>query len=196
MKRKKGVFGTLAFVSLLLLAGAANAAPIKGDITFFGVWQAQDADGVDVSSCCLGIATRIAFVGDVLVSQAIGDFDGAAGLYAPYTDFTFDPFEGPIASLWTLTLGETTFSFSLEGITVGLQTPHQLALQGYGILSATGYDDTQFAWSFSGDHTGALLSFSAASYNVPEPSVVGLLGLGLIAMGAVGVRRRREARRV
>jgi hypothetical protein len=197
MKTKKGFLGTFAAVSLLLVTGAASAAPISGDITFFGAWEAKAADGVTVvSSCCFGTAAHIAFVGDVLVSQAIGDFDGAAGLYAPYTDFTFDPFVGPIAPLWTLTLNGTTFSFSLERVTVSLQTTHQLALQGFGTLSAPGFDDTAFAWSFSGDHTGALLSFSAASFNVPEPSVVGLLGLGLIAMGAVGVRRRRTAFRV
>ena len=197
MKTKKGFLGTFAAVSMLLVAGAASAAPISGDITFFGAWEAKAADGVTVvSSCCFGTAAHIAFVGDVLVSQAIGDFDGAAGLYAPYTDFTFDPFVGPIAPLWTLTLNGTTFSFSLERVTVSLQTVHQLALQGYGTLSAPGFDDTAFAWSFSGDHTGALLSFSAASFNVPEPSVVGLLGLGLIAMGAVGLRRRRAAFRV
>jgi hypothetical protein len=194
MKTKKGYLGTFAAVSLLLVAGAADAAPIQGDITFGGVWQAKAADGVTVvGSCCIGTAAHIAFVGDVLVSQAIGDFDGAAGLYAPYTDFTFDPFVGPIAPLWTITLGTTTFSFSLERVTVSLQTMHQLALQGFGTVSAPGYDDTVFAWSFSGDHTGALLSFSAASYDVPEPSVVGLIGLGLIAMGAVGLRRRRAA---
>lgn len=197
MKTKKGLLGTLAAVSMLLVAGTASAAPISGDISFFGVWEAKAADGVTVvSSCCFGTAAHIAFVGDVLVSQAIGDFDGAAGLHAPYTDFTFDPFEGPIAPLWTLTLDGTTFSFTLERVNVSLQTIHQLALQGSGTLSAPGYDDTEFAWSFSGDHTGALLSFSAVSYDVPEPSVVGLLGLGLIAMGAVGVRRRRSAHRV
>ena len=194
MKTMKGYLGAFAAVSLLLVAGAANAAPIQGDITFFGVWQPKAADGVTNTN--VANARHIEFVGDVTVSQAIGDFDGAAGTVANYTNFTFNPFSGPIAPLWSVTIGGTTFEFDLERINVSLQTADQLALSGTGTLSALGYDDTEFAWTFSGDSTGSgLFSFSAASFNVPEPSVVGLLGLGLIAMGAVGVRRRNAARK-
>jgi hypothetical protein len=193
MKTSKGYLGTFAAVSMLLLAGAANAAPISGDITFFGVWQPKAADGT--TNTTVANAAAIQFVGDVTVSQAIGDFTGAAGTTATYTNFTFNPFAGPIAPLWTVTVGGTTFSFSLERISISLQQGNQLALAGSGTLSAAGYDDTEFAWTFSGDSTGAILSFSAASFGVPEPSVVGLLGLGLIAMGAVGVRRRSLAQK-
>ncbi len=193
MKTIKGYLGTFAAVSMLLVAGAANAAPIEGDITFFGVWQPKAADGVTNTS--VANAAHIEFVGEVIVSQAIGDFTGAAGNPVTYTNFTFDPFAGPIAPLWTVTVDGTTFSFDLQSVSVGLQTSSQLALAGLGTLYADGYDDTEFAWSFSGDSTGSILTFSAASYGVPEPSVVGLLGLGLIAMGAVGVRRRSAARK-
>ena len=106
MKTTKGYLGTFAAVSMLFLAGAANAAPIQGDITFFGVWQPQTAAGTDTD---VASAARIQFVGDVFVSQAIGDFAGAAGTMAAYTNFTFNPFAGPIAPLWTVTVGATTF---------------------------------------------------------------------------------------
>jgi len=191
MKTMKGYLGTFAAVSMLLLAGAANAAPIQGDITFLGAWQPKAADGVTNTN--VANAAHIQFVGDVVVREAIGDFDGAAGTMATYTNFTFNPFAGPIAPLWTVTVGGTTYSFALERVNVSLQSSNQLGLSGSGTLSAPGFDDTEFAWTFSGDSTGAILSFSAASFGVPEPSVVGLLGLGLIAMGAVGVRRRRAA---
>ena len=107
MKTKKGYLGTFAAVSMLLVAGAANAAPISGDITFFGVWQPKAADGT--TNTDVANAAHIQFVGDVTVSQAIGDFDGAAGTIATYTNFTFNPFAGPIAPLWTVTVGATTF---------------------------------------------------------------------------------------
>jgi hypothetical protein len=193
MKTMKSYLGTFAAVSMLLVAGAANAAPIQGDITFFGVWQPKAADGVTNTN--VANAAHIEFVGDVTVSQAIGDFDGAAGNLVNYTNFTFNPFAGPIAPLWSVTIDGTLFEFDLERINISLQTSTQLALAGTGTLHAPGFDATEFAWTFSGDSTGAILSFSAASFGVPEPSVVGLLGLGLIAMGAVGVRRRSMAQK-
>jgi hypothetical protein len=195
MKTMKSYLGTFAAVSLLLVAGAASAAPIQGDVTFFGAWEARAADGT--TTVAIGDAAHIAFVGDAFVSQAIGDFAGAAGVPVLYTSFTFDPFAGPIAPLWTFEVGGVTYSFNLENITLGMQTSTQLTLTGTGTVYAAGFDDTEFNWTFSGDSTGALLSFSASGFNVsvPEPSVVGLLGLGLIAMGAVGVRRRGVAAR-
>ena len=192
MKTMKGYLGTFAAVSLLLAAGAVSAAPIQGAATFSGNWAPQLADGSDATTAT---AERIAFVGDIAVNDAIGDFDGAAGTTANYTDFTFDPFTSPIAPLWTFTVGETTFSFDLESVSVSLRSSTQLGLEGMGTVRADGYDDTPMQWTFSGDSAGGILRFSAAAATVPEPSVVGLLGLGLIAMGAVGVRRRNAARK-
>jgi hypothetical protein len=188
MKTMKNYLGTFAAVSLLLVTGAVSAAPIQGDIIFSGTWDAKAADGT--TDAPIATAAHIAF-DSVSVLGAIGDFSGAAD--PTYTNFTFDPFVGPIAPLWTVVVGNVTFSFNLESVTTGLQTATQLSLTGIGTIFADGFDDTVFNWTFSGDSTGALLSFSASSFNVDEPSVVGLLGLGLIAMGAVGVRRRVNA---
>ncbi|MFU8878538.1 MAG: PEP-CTERM sorting domain-containing protein [Wenzhouxiangellaceae bacterium] len=192
MKTMKGYLGTFAAVSLLLAAGAVSAAPIAGDVTFTGDWEAQNADGTNAT---IGSAARIHFLPGVTVALAIGDFAGAEGALVDYTSFTFDPFEGPIAPLWSFEMGGTVFSFNLEAVTKQLQISTNLVLTGTGTAFATGYDPTEFVWTFSGDSTQALLSFSASAFSVPEPSVVGLLGLGLIAMGAVGVRRRNAARK-
>jgi hypothetical protein len=194
MKTMKSYLGTFAAVSLMLVSGAVSAAPIQGDVTFYGAWEARAADGLTPVTD-LTEAAYIEFLDPVFVSQAIGDFTGAAGSQAQYTSFQFDPFTGPIAPLWTFEAGGVTFSFHLENITRGLQTVTQLTLTGTGTIKADGFDDTAFNWTFSADNTSKLLSFSASAFNVdvPEPSVVGLLGLGLIAMGAVGVRRRSAA---
>ena len=192
MKTMKGYLGTFAAVSLLLAAGAVSAAPITGDVTFTGKWEAQLAGG---TSATIGTAERIHFLDGVTVSQALGDFAGAAGADATYTSFTFEPFAGPIVPLWSFEVGGTTFSFDLESINTQFQSSTNLVLKGSGTAYADGYDDTFFVWTFSGDSTGVILSFSASAFSVPEPSVVGLLGLGLIAMGAVGVRRRNAARK-
>lgn len=195
MKTMKSYLGTFAAVSLLLVTGAVSAAPIQGAVTFGGDWSPMNAAGDTIVP--IASAAHIAFVGAIEVEQAIGDLAGAAGSQATYTNFTFNPFSGPIAPLWTIEVAGVTFSFDLESISVGLQTSTQLALSGMGTVRAAGFDDTAFSWTFSGDTAGGLLFFSAAgeSQQVPEPSIIGLLGLGLIAMGAVGVRRRSAARK-
>jgi hypothetical protein len=186
MKTMKSYLGTFAAVSLLLVTGAVSAAPIKGDIVFLGTWEAKAADGT--TDAPVATAAHIAF-SNVFVGGAIGDFAGATD--ATYTNFTFDPFVGPIVPLWTVQVGGVTFSFNLENVTTGMQTSTQLTLTGIGTIIAAGFSDTVFNWTFSGDGTpGGLFTFSASAFNVSEPSVVGLLGLGLIAMGAVGMRRR------
>ncbi len=197
MKTIKSYLGAFAAASLLLIAGAVSAAPISGDVTFTGSWQAKAAN--KTTNVGIEDAAHINFI-KAEVDAALGDFAGSDGSVASFTDFTFDPFEGPVRPLWTIVVDGTTFSFDLENVTLGLQTSTLLVLAGTGTVSASGFgsdgfDTTEFMWEFSGNSTGSILSFSAISYNVPEPSVVGLLGLGLIAMGAVGVRRRRAARK-
>ncbi|MFO7689811.1 MAG: PEP-CTERM sorting domain-containing protein [Cryobacterium sp.] len=199
MKTMKSYLGTVAAVSLLLVSGAVSAAPIQGDVTFTGSWEPRAAD--TTTKVSIPNAVHIAFLA-AEVDAALGDFAGSEGP-ADYTDFTFDPFTGPIVPLWTIVANGITFSFTLEAVTVGLQTNTLLVLQGTGTVIASGpgsagFDPTAFFWEFSGNDTGSILSFSAIAANVadvPEPSVVGLLGLGLIAMGAVGVRRRSAARK-
>jgi hypothetical protein len=196
MEMIKSYLGAFAAVSLVLATGAASAAPIQGDVTFSGAWEGRAAD--TTSTVAIEAAVHIAFLNPVTVSQAIGDFEGAAGAAATYTSFTFDPFIGPIAPLWTFEAGGITFSFNLKDITLGMQTESQLTLTGTGTVKAAGFDNTAFNWTFSGDSTTAFLSFSSSAfsaYSVPEPSAIGLLGLGLLAMGAVGVRRRSAARK-
>ncbi|MFU8878360.1 MAG: PEP-CTERM sorting domain-containing protein [Wenzhouxiangellaceae bacterium] len=196
MKTIKSYLGAFAAVSLLFMAGAVSAAPISGDVTFTGSWEAKAAD--KTTNVGIRDAVHIKFL-FAEVDAALGDFAGSDGSVASFTDFTFDPFEGPVTPLWTIEVGGTTFSFELENVGLGLQTDTLLVLAGTGTVTASGpgsaaFDATEFMWEFSGNSTRTILSFSAISMNVPEPSVVGLLGLGLIGMGAVGMRRRKAAR--
>ena len=66
-------------------------------------------------------------------------------------------------------------------------------MEGTGVLSGNGYDDTNATWSFSAQATGSSYSMKINAVNavtavpavpVSEPGVLALLGLGLMGIGA------------
>lgn len=133
-------------------------------------------------------AVAIDFISDRFrVVAADGAFAALVGNIGGIQDLIFNPFLAPVADFWTV----GGFSYTLNDVTPGFTNDPAsfLVLNGTGIISAAGFEDTAASWSFTSSTTGnGVFSWSAVSAtNVPEPGVLILLSVGLIGIGA---RRR------
>ena len=170
--------------SALLLSAAmeATALPITGDIGMGGNFTAVDSSWVATGTA---VATGIDFDPNLfIVNSATGDFSGVS-ISGSIQDFQFDPLVSSIVDFWTI----DGFGFELTSVTRGFTNDPDtfLVLEGTGIISAAGFDDTLGTWSFSGDTTGSTFSWSAGTTAVPAPGVLVLLGMGLI--GFIGRKK-------
>ncbi|NBC32012.1 MAG: PEP-CTERM sorting domain-containing protein [Alphaproteobacteria bacterium] len=187
----------LAAGALSLIAGSALAAPITGKIGFGGSASPVDVNGdplLDFNGA-VGIDVENDLA-QVLLGSTDGSFSAVpAGTLVTFNDFTFDPAVVPVAPLWSLTAGPTTFSFDLESITVLPSSDDNfINLAGSGTLMGTGFDDTEATWSFSGNTTTNDTEFVFSADNTvtqaPEPATLLLIGTGLLAAGGIAMRRR------
>lgn len=183
-------FKKTALASATLLAAvslSAQAAPITGDVGFGGEYTPLDGEGG--SEVSLGEAGYIDVEGDeaVVTSGGTGDLAGLTEFdtVVDYQGFVIG--DAPADPLWS---GEG-FSFELSSMDVVEQNDVVLGLSGEGIMSADGFEDTPYLWSFSADAAGdAEFAFSSTTTDVPEPGTLSLIGLGLIGLGAA--RRLRS----
>lgn len=173
--------------SLMTLSAAAVAMPIEGDIAFGATFDAYDFEGG--SKVSLDEATFIDIIGNQAnVFASSDDLAGLTGTAVTYNDFYIDGTDLPYSPLWS----GGGFSFALETINIVSQTAVEIGLSGAGTMSAEGYEDTSYFWSWSGDTSGGTFNaFSSTNTPVPEPGTLALLGLGLAGLGAA--RRRQKA---
>lgn len=185
MKLSK-ILTTSVALGALMLTNVSSAAFITGTLEFFGTSSVTGTAAnfnVDFGDMDGGTA------GDQAMSLlGTDDLSGENG-FANVFDFNSTGL--PIAPLWST----TNFSFTLTSLTVdlftftGMGAVDNVTLSGSGVLSGAGYDDTKYNWDYSSQ---GKLTFSANTYAVPEPSIVALLGLGLVGMG-VATRRKQKA---
>jgi len=186
----------LAGAALALLTFNVMALPsVTGTMEMTGAFHAIDANGARTSDASSAVSIDFDFFGynKFRTTYGDGDFTGLEGQLGDIQDFQFAPFDAPIAAFWSISI----FSFELTDITrLPSNDPSTfLALDGTGIISAAGFEDTVASWSFSGDTSGGgIFSWSATSAvnAVPEPAMLPLLSVGLIAgLISIGLRKRQ-----
>lgn len=165
---------------LAMAAGSASATSLGGlEITGALTFSGDLEPGVN-----LGTTTSLTFPGgDFGVDQSSGDLGSVSpGDLGLITDFTFDLADG-------LTIEVGDFSFVADALSVAFQSSAFLILEGSGVLSAAGFNDTAATFSLTSNANGTLRNFSAGIAAAPVP-VPGALVLFGSALAALGWRRR------
>ncbi len=165
-------------IAMLAVGMTAQALPVvQGQITFEGVATLNDA---------LPNATAFQSFKGVHVANntQTGSFVGTDGYNVAMVPFTFLPSLNPDpVTQWAVTVGSTTYSFTLNSPLTVLETSSSLSVTGYGSASITGFESAVGFWSLSLQGRSADLCFSTTT-SVPDGgTTVLLLGAALSAMG-------------
>jgi hypothetical protein len=199
MKFSKIISNTVA-IGTLCFAGVSSAALISGQIDFTGnsvVTGISTSFSVDFSDFTAndyllpGAESYTIAGAQALASNGTGDLASIVGIAATMSDFNSTGL--PISPLWVT----DDFSFSLTSLNVDLftivgGTVDNVTLSGQGMLSSSiaGLDDTAYTWDYSSQGG---LTFSASAEDsspVSEPSIIALMGFGLLGM--VAFRRTKQ----
>jgi VPDSG-CTERM motif len=145
---------------------ASQAIPINGSISFTGGATLNDALGSATGFTAFdNVAVLGGFeTGDYTALNGGGNFGGTL----VFNTFNFgsnilDP--NPV-TLWTVTAGGVTYSFSAASVSIVSQDSNFLNLSGTGTASISGgtYDPTAGTWSITGTAQGEkTLTFSAST---------------------------------
>jgi len=193
---------SLAAVSVLALSvTTAEAAPITGAFSMVGFSQERIVVDGDVVGLIFEDPATAAEESVFFAGSLSGDF---ATHLSPMQQGDISDlviFDDPLPTpLWTV----GGFSFTAQSfdpvIFQDLDPAEALTVQATGILSHPDFDDTMALWTYTGQGVDGSSSWSATALSgeltggeVPEPGVLGLLSVGLVAAGLWGRRRQVAA---
>ncbi len=82
----------------------------------------------------------------------------------------------------------------MTSVSVDFQSNAALVLTGSGVVSGTGYDNTNGTWVLTANAAGQTFSFSGSSEaaQVPEPATIVVWSLLAGIASIVAVRRRKK----
>ena len=166
-----------------IASSVALAAPITGSIAFSGTFSDNVDDVTGTGSLDFDNVTQYAVARDGDFSTALtGDFLVGDVQFGPVT-VTAGVVDLPIDTLWSI-IGA---SFVMDTVTTYSNDSGGVVLNGAGVLSLTGYDDTRGI--FSMDTADQAFTFDADTRAVPAPGALALIAIGLVGLALE--RRRR-----
>lgn len=137
--------------------------------------------GTTFAPVTLGLNPTLSFA-DILLGGTYPGFT-SGGLTSP-TDNN--------GNLWSFTDDGDQYSFvaSTFNVTPDASNPGAWIISGFGVFSATGYDDTAGTYHVEFSVDGSVNGFAATSTAVPDGGSTALLvGLGLVGLGVYATRR-------
>lgn len=186
------LLGVLAFAGSALISQAAPLS-VGSSISF-----TSDGSTIWAGSGGTSVATYtgIATFGGVAVNNRTGSFVGFVSsgnaVTMPGSVSFANPFiSNPMWQVGGFSFNLSTFSVDryIAGVTPGYTGLFDtLVLSGKGIISGNGFDQTNGAWTWSGDALGnQAFNFSSATVAlVPEGGLtISLLGLALLGLAAL-----------
>jgi hypothetical protein len=182
-------------VGLLFCAGTMFAAPICPTTS-------SDMTGADATGC--GVLINYTGAGGTVTLTGTGAYDGSE-------DETVGLMNNSGKALTSLTLSSTSGAFGFDGD--GIQSYSSTNGVPIPTGGATGYEGPNMTFTVAGSGTTMTINFTTAlgiggttyfslegppslgfsvGANSPEPASMAMLASGILALGTLGLRRRRK----